>query len=327
MLRNATLRYTLVLASIVCCTASVQAQDYPVRPVRMIMPYAPGGVPTLVGNLLVEHMGPLLGQTLFLDHRTGGAGVPAVTAVTGSPADGYTVGLFDSSQWGVAPAMQPDLAYDVLRDLTPVALIYSSPLTIAIFETVPARDMQEFIALVKSRPGEFKYGTPFGTIHHMAVETLKAELGLNLPMIPYKGAAETIPAMLRGDVQMMIININAIRAHVESGKMKVLAVTSGTRVKALPEVPTIAEAAGLPNFHFAGDSGLFVRAGTPRPVIDKLGAALAKAIAMPDVITRVRQSGVELTPAGPEKLVEMIREDRKRYVLAAQRAGQSPDKR
>lgn len=303
------------LALAVACV-SASAQEYPTKPIRIIMPYAPAGSPTLVGNLLVENMGPLLGQTMYLDHRTGAAGVPAVTGISGAPADGYTVGLLDSSHWAISPAMQPDIVYDVMRDLTPVGLVYVGYLTIAVRDSIPAKTLKEFVELAKRQPGTFKYGVVIGSLHHLAMETFKAETGADITMVPYKGAGEIIPAVLRDDIQVTLNALNGIRSHVEAGKIRILGVTSSSRGKELPDVPTVAEAAGLPGYRFVGDSALFARAGTPRPILDKLGAALLRAAALPDVVARAQKVGVEMTPAGPDRVLELIREDRKRYASA-----------
>jgi len=305
-----------------CFASSACAQDFPVKPVRIIVGYVPGGAPDFIVRLLAQPMGAALGQPILVENRAGGSGVPAILEMMNSPADGYTVLNADPSHWAIFPAIQPGLPYDAVRDFAPIGLAFISAAFVAVRTSSPVKDLRELIALAKAKPGELQYGTPgVGSVTHLSLGTFGSLTGMNIQHIPYKGGGQTLEALLRGDIAFTMTTMGLLAPHVKAGNLRVLAVANTARFEAYPDVPTIAEAAGLPGFGFSPTSALVARAGTPRPIIDKLSAALGKAALRPDVVEKALASGNQMAPGTPEQLAEIIRTDIKKYAEAVKIVG------
>lgn len=308
----------LVLASLIACLATpALAQTFPTKRVRIIVPAGPSGAVDLVPRLLAERMAPDLGQPIIIENRPGGAGIPAVNEILNSPADGYTVLTAYAANWAITPALQP-VPYDFLRDFAPVGLSFTGLRVYAVLSSTPVKSLQDLIALAKEKPGSINYASAgVGSGVHMEAAVFASSLGLVTRHIPYRGGAEEVEALLRGDVQYTMSGVNVIMPHVKAGKVRLLAVNRKARSAIVPELPTVAEITGLRDFDFATYVGWVVRAGTPKPVIDRLSGALMKAGAQPDLVAKVFSSGgVELTPSTPEQLAEIIRNEITQYTQA-----------
>ena len=302
-----------------------EAQEFPTRPMRMIVTVSPGGGPSLAATLLSEQMGPILGQSMVVDHRAGGGGVPGIMESLNAPADGHTLIVLDSQHWAIGPAMSPDLPYDTLRDLAPIGSVYKSVQVVVANSNFPAKDLRELIAMAKAKPGSIQYGAlGGGSVHQLIMESLKAAASIDLQHIPYKGGSQAIAGLLAGDVPIACAGLNNVLPSVQAGRIRILAVSASRRTKQTPDIPTVAEIVGQPDFNFAGELGLFARAGTFRSTLEKIGAAFRKASAQPDLVARAFKGGLSIDPTTPEELTETIRADIRRYGLAVKLAGLSP---
>lgn len=320
-----TMRFGLLLLAAAGFAIPGQAQDFPTKPLRILVTGGQGGGPSLAVTLLAEQMGPLLGQSVLVDHKTGGGGVPAILDIMNARADGHTLIVLAADHWAIAPAMRTDLPYDTLRDFAPISLLYKGVQVIAVSSSFPAKDLKELIALARAKPGSLQYGAgQSGFTHQLIMESFKAAAGVDIQHIPYKASAQAVAGLLTGDVPMAIAGLSNTLSLAQAGKVRLLAVTSGTRSKQTPEIPTVAEAAGLPDFAFGSEGGLFARAGTPKPVIDKLLAAFRKAAVHPDVVARALKGGLTIEPSSPEEMADTVRADIKRFVQAVKAAGLGP---
>jgi tripartite-type tricarboxylate transporter receptor subunit TctC len=301
---------------LVALSALAAAQEFPSRPLRIIVPYSAGGLPDVAMRVLASQLAAELGQPCTVENLPGSNAIVAVNALIAAPADGHTLLSLDAAQWAIIPAMNPHLPYDPLRDFAPVGLYgQNTGFMLVVGAAVPARTLQELVALARARPGELSYGSAgHGTAHHLMMEDFKAQLGLDILHVPYKGTAQSLPAVMGGQVSMTVAATSApVLAQAKDGRIRILAVSTRTRSRLAPEVPTIAEA-GSPGFEHRTALGLVVRAGTPRAVVDRLSAALRHILATAETIARFEGNGLEPAPdATPEALAARIRADRLLY--------------
>lgn len=307
-------RFKLALAFAVAGFAALaQAQDYPVRQIRVIIASTPGSAPDFIARLLSQHMSPMLGQQILVENRGGGGGVPAVMELMNSQADGYTIFHTDASQWAIFPAMQ-NVPYDALRDFAPIGLVFTAPTFVAVGKTVPVNDLKELIALAKAKPGTLNYASfGMGSFAHLVCAAFSAAAGITTTHVPYKGGVEAVSSVAAGDTSFTIMTQGVIAPHQKAGNVKVLAVLTATRFRGAPQVPTVAEAGGPANFSFGATSGWVARSGTPKPVIDKVAGLLSKAAVSPEVQEKALTFGLEMTPSTPEQLGEIMRAEVKKY--------------
>lgn len=302
-----------------------QTQDYPAKPVRIVVPYAPGGSPDVVSRVVAQEMPGLLGQQFLIENRPGSGGISAVEFVVKSVPDGYTLLIADAGHWAMNPAIYPKLPYDALRDLAPVGMVTTLSLFLVAHESMKVNDLKEFIALVKSRPGQFNYGSSgSGSVHHMTMESIKAALGLDIVHVPYKGTGQSTPALIAGQVAMSISALTSIAAHVKSGKVKVLMANTKKRSPLAPNVPATEES-GIADVDFPGQLAIFAPAGTPGAIVDKLSGAFARAAQRPDAVARFMAIGVEGVGGTPEQLAATIRADIPKYARAVKISGATVD--
>ena len=291
---------------------SVAAQTFPNRPVRIVVPYPPGGSPDVLARTLGQKASENLGQQIIVDNRPGAAGVIAAEIVMRAPPDGYTLLIADSGVYSINPNVNPKLPFDPLADFTPVILAATSPIVLVVNASSPVQSVRDLIALAKSKPG-MPYGSSgTGTAHHLAMELIKSLSGIDLTHVPYKGAGQLVPAILAGDVAVGFAGLNLSLPQAKAGKLRILAVASGARSALLPDLPTVAEA-GVPGFEINISLGLLAPAGTPRDIVARLNAEFGKALSSPD--TRQRLFGLGVDPAGstPEQFSEAIRNEIQQY--------------
>lgn len=296
------------------------------RPVKLIVPYAAGGSPDTVARVLAQQLGALLDQPVVVENMPGSSGIAAIETIKNLPRDGTALIMLDAGHWAVNRFTRQKLPYDFQKELAPVSIASTSALYLTVHESFPASNVQELVAAVKARPGTYTYGSSgIGSVHHLTVEAFKANLGLDILHVPFKGTGQSVPALVGGQVHMAVAAYSSIAGFAKQGKVRIIAGNTRERMSILPQFPPMGDA-GLKDFHFPGENALFVAAGTPRPVIDKLAAAVMKVLAQPDTIARLHAAGLEPPRnAGPEALAETIRRDIPRYEQAVRAAGLQPE--
>lgn len=290
------------------------AQDYPAKPVRVLVPYAPGGATDIVARILAPKLSERLKQQFVVDNRAGAAGNIAVELVATAQPDGYTLLVGNISTNSINPLLfAAKMKIDAMRDLTGVTLLASIPNVIVAGPKLPATTLQEAIAYIKERPGQFNFQAPLGSYSHLDMLALTAAAGLKMTHLPSRGAGETLPALMRGEVMITNANVASMIGSIRSGQVKALAVTSAQRLAELPEVPTLTEA-GFPGIGSLNWNGIFVPAKTPKPVIDKLFAAITAAMNEPDMRDYLTKRLIPVTlAASPADFDNFVRAESKRW--------------
>jgi len=297
------------------------AQAYPNRPVKVVVPYAAGGLPDTMARLVGQKLGESLGQQMVVENRGGAGGIVGTTEVAKAAPDGYTLLVADVTQIAVNPHLFANLPYEPLKELTGVSLLGTSPLYLVAHPSLAANDMKELIALVRSQPGRISYGSSgLGSIHHLAMEALKTGLKLDMVHVPYKGTGQSVPALLGGQVPLLYAALPSIESHVKAGKVKILAISTVQRSPQTPDIPTVAEA-GIPGYEFIAEIGYYAPSGTPREIISRLAAEAQKAIKQPDVVQRFRQLGIDPVGSTPEAYNAANRASFEKYAKVVQAAG------
>jgi tripartite-type tricarboxylate transporter receptor subunit TctC len=290
-----------LLAAFAVSPLAASAQDsYPSRPVKLIVPLAAGGGIDLTARVTAQKLSDVLGQQVVVENIGGGGSTIGVNAVVRSAPDGYTL-LYHSVTGVVSSVVGKDVPYDWLKDLTPVALVTRFAPVLIINPSLPAKDLKEFIALAKANPGKFSYGSSgAGTAIHLASELFKATAGVDIVHVPYRGNAGVMPDLLAGRIQMLIDGVPAQTKNIESGVVRALAVTTRTRAPSLPNVPTTIEQ-GL-DYEVPYWTAIYAPAATPKPIIEKLAADIAKAMRDPGVVGKLRDVGTESVGSTPAEL-------------------------
>jgi tripartite-type tricarboxylate transporter receptor subunit TctC len=299
------------------------AQDYPTRPIRIIVPFGAGGpadvAARLIGNILQES----LGQPMVIENRPGAGGVIGTLEAARSAPDGYTLLMMSNTQTA-NESLVPQRKYQLMRDLVPIAPINFADLVIVVHPSVPAMTLKEFIALAKSQPGRLNYASSGqGTPYHMAGELFKTVAGVDLVHVPYRNSGEARSGIIGGQVQMMIDAVTAMAPNVNQGQVRALAITGSARSSVLPGVPTVAEA-GLPGYEATIWLGLMAPTGTPKPVIDKLNAAVNAAIQRPEIVKLWAEQGASPMSMTPEEFDKYLRSDIVKWAEVVKQFGDRP---
>lgn len=303
-------RWTALIAAALMFAAAAQAQTYPSKPIRMILPFA-GGTDT-VGRLVATRLSAALGQQVVPEPRVGATGNIGYLAAAKSPADGYTL-LMGAVPVLTNPHLNPKVGFDPIRDFTPVALLATIPNVVIVHPTVPAKNMRELIAIARNAPGKIAYGSGgFGSANHLAAELMQSFSKIKFTHVPYKSATLGIAGALSGEVDMVIVVISSAVSYVQSGKMRALAILDQKRNSSIPEVQTSAEA-GLPGLVAINWYAILAPAGTPRPVIDRLNAEAVKAMSTPDMRERFAAMGGDIATGTPEQTAEFLRAENERW--------------
>ncbi|ODM84362.1 MFS transporter [Bradyrhizobium elkanii] len=308
----ASLRYALVfVAALLTVSMSgsyADAEDYPARPVRIIVPFGPGGPADVVARQIGGILQESLGQPFVVENRTGAGGVIGTLEVAKAPADGYTLLMMSNTQTA-NESLVPQRKYELMRDLTPIASLNTSDLVIVVHPAVQAKTLQEFIALAKVQPGKLNYASSGqGTPYHMAGELFKAMAGIDVVHVPYRNSGEARGGVIGGQVQMMIDAVPAMAPNVAENQVRALATTGKTRSTVLPNVPTVTEA-GVSGYEATIWLGLMAPAGTPKPIVDKLNAAVNAAIRRPEVEKLWAAQGAAPMTMTPEAFDAFLRAD------------------
>ena len=307
-------RFALTLATALVATtlagAAARAEDYPVRPIRVVVPFGPGGpadvAARLIGNVLQES----LGQPFVIENRPGAGGVIGTQEAAKSPPDGYTLLMMSNTQTAnesLVPLAQRK--YELMRDLVPIAPVNYSDLVIVVHPDVAAKTLQDFIALAKSQPGKLNYASSGqGTPYHMAGELFKTMAGVDIVHVPYRNSGEARSGVIGGQVQMMIDAVPAMAPNIAEKQVRALATTGTARSSVLPDVPTVTEA-GVPGYEATIWLGLMAPAGTPKPIIDKLNAAVSAFVKRPEILKLWREQGALPMSMSPEEFDKFLRND------------------
>ena len=298
----------LVLAAALLGPAPSQAQDYPTRAIRIIVPFGAGGPADVTARLIGQVLQENFGQPVVVENRTGAGGVIGTQEAAKSPPDGYTLLMMSNTQTA-NESLAPQRKYELMRDLVPIAPVNSSDLVIVVTPSVPAKTLQEFIALAKAQPGKLNYASAGqGTPYHMAGELFKTKAGIDLVHVPYRNSGEARSGVIGGQIQMMIDAVTTMAPNVAEKQVRALATTGKTRSGALPDVPTAAEA-GVPGFEATIWLGLMAPAGTPKPIIDKLNAAVTAAAKRPDIVKLWTDQGAVPMTMSPDTFDTFLRAD------------------
>jgi tripartite-type tricarboxylate transporter receptor subunit TctC len=298
-----------VAAGAAFVVTSATAQNYPARPIRMIVPFAPGGGGDIVGRLLAQKMSEGLGKPLVIDNRGGAGGTIGTELAVKALADGYTVLLGNVGPLALSPSLYPQLTYDAVRDLAPVSMVASFPNVLVANISLPARSIQELVALIKSRRGKMNFGSAgTGTSTHLAAELFKAVARLDIVHVPYKGGAAALTDVIAGQVAYYFGSLPSSLPLARAGKAQALAVTSLRRSSAAPEIPTIAES-GYPGFETAAWYGVLVPIGTPRDIVMRLNRATIAALGAAEVKERLVQEGSEPMGSSPAQFGAYIKSE------------------
>ena len=298
-----------------------RAQAYPVRPVTLVVPFPPGGSTSVMARIIAEAMGGLLGQQVVVDNRPGAGGTIAAKAFTRVAPDGYTLLLGYSGTIAIGPTIYPNAGFDPRRDFTPVGLIGSAPAVLVVHPSLGVGSVAELIARAKEKPGSINYGSAgIGTVTHVAGELFTSMAGVKITHIPYRGSGPVMNDLVGGHIPMSFTPIPAAHAQVQGGTLRALAVTSAKRSPLMPDVTTIAES-GLPGYETVLHYGLLAPPGTPRPIVEKLNAALRQAIATPEVLKRLAFEGAEPLVSSPEEYAQDIDRDETKWSRVLKEAG------
>lgn len=306
-------------------TAAWAAETYPSRSIRLVVPFPPGASPNdIIGRLIGKHITDSIGQQVIVDNRAGAGGTIGADVVAKANPDGYTL-LVTSTTLTISPNVYRKLPYDVGKDLQPVTLIGSAPMIVFVNPTVPAATLQELLAFIKARPGQFNFSSGgTGTVPHFAGELLNFMAKVRMTHVPYKGGAPAAAAMISGEVSMFIDTPTAMLQFVKQGKIKALGVAAKERFALLPEVPTMAEA-GLPGYEIRVWYGFFVPAGTPRPIVDRLHKETTKALTSDEVKSRLATIGTEVDGKGPDEFRSIVRAELQKWAKVAKESGIKPE--
>ncbi len=311
----------LFLASVFTgvCTGAL-AQAFPVKPIRLVVPFPAGASSDVVGRMLAQKMSEQLGQQVVTDNRAGAGGNLGIAFAAKSPPDGYTIVLATASI-AVSPAIYLNLGYDPVRDLAPVARLTTIPNVLIVHPSVPAKTLRQFVNLARARPGKLNFGSGgAGTTNHLANELLKHLQKIDIVHVPYKGVTQAMTAMMGGEVDEVVMPVTTAIPQIRAGKVRALAVLTERRVATLPDVPTGIEA-GVDGFTMPLWYGMFAPAATPRDIVSRLNRELVRALEAPDMRERLTAQGVEPWPGTPEQLGELLRVDIERYGAIARSAG------
>jgi tripartite-type tricarboxylate transporter receptor subunit TctC len=303
---------------------AASAQSYPSKPVRVVIPWPPGGSNDVVGRIVTQKVGENLGQQFIVDNRAGAAGSIGADVVAKAPPDGYTLMVHSTSHVGNAH-LYKKLPYDTLKDFTGVALLAAQPGALTIHPSLPVKTVKEFIALAKARPGTINYSSSGnGSAPHLSMELLVAMTGIKIVHVPYKGGAPQVTALVSGETQASLATVSTVLVHVQSGRLRALGVSSAKRSATMPDVPTIAEA-GVPGYEMSPWIGVFVPTGTSKELIAKLNSEINRALKAPDVSNLLSSNALDALGGTPEEFDVRIKADYEKYAKLIKLTGAKVD--
>jgi tripartite-type tricarboxylate transporter receptor subunit TctC len=311
-----------VLGLLLALPGGAAAQDYPNRPVTFIVPFAPGGVTGLFARLVGQKLEQRLGKPFVVDHRPGGGGVTGAVSVARAVPDGYTIMMASSSILAFNVTMRKELPYDPRKDLTPIALLARVPFVLVVNPDLPVKSVDELVRLAKQRPGQLSFGTPGpGTFHHLNAEIFKSTFGVDVVHVPYKGTAPALQDVAAGHITFMFADVPPARGLIESGKVRALGVTTAQRVRAVPDIPPLAEV-GIPGYDTASWHTITTTGGVPAPIVEKLGIEIRAIMADAEVRELLSRDGTlpQISPS-PEDMKRFVASEILRWGEVVTKAG------
>jgi tripartite-type tricarboxylate transporter receptor subunit TctC len=317
----------IALALLLCPLLSFGQAGYPNKPVRMIIPFAPGGASDFVGRILQPKMGELLGQQIVIENRAGAAGNIGVEVSARSAPDGYTLFLGNVGSIAINPSVFPNLPVNPLKDFTAVTQVVDVPSVLVVNSSFAVNSVKELVAYAKANPGKLNYGTPgSGSQNRLETELLRKAENLDMVHIPYKGGAgPAVTGLVAGETQVMFTTAPSALGQIKGGRLRILAVTSPRRMEQLPSVPTMVES-GYPDFLSSSWQGVFVPAGTPREVVERLFGVLQQTMKAPELVERLAQGGAYVaTSATPKAFAEFVASETQRWGKVAKESGATVD--
>jgi tripartite-type tricarboxylate transporter receptor subunit TctC len=311
-----------IFVFLLAAAPSVAFSQYPTKSVRMIVPFAPGGASDFVARILQPRMSELLGQQVVVENRAGASGNIGMEAAAKSPPDGYTLYLGNVGTVALNPGVFPKLAVVPTRDFIAVSQVVDVPGVLVVHPDLQAKTVQDIVAIAKAHPGKLNYASPgAGSQNRLETEVFRKLENLDMVHVPYKGGAgPAIAGLVGGETHMMFVTASSAMNHVKSGRLRLIAVTSAKRLAAFPDAPTMAEA-GYPQLTSGSWQGIFVPAGTPKPVVDKLYSVIIDTMKTPDVVQRLANGGVDVVTSAPGEFAKFVEKETERWVRAAREAG------
>lgn len=314
----------LVLTFAAICAQCAFAQNYPTRPVRLVVASSPGGASDILARMLAQKLTEEFKEQIVVDNRGGASGILGTDIVAKATPDGYTLLIIQPSLT-INPNVFKKLPYDVVRDFAPISLTVDAAQMLSINPSLPAKSVSELIALAKARPGQLTFGSPgFGTSPHLTAELFKHRGGMDMQQVIFKGSGPAYVSLISGEISAMFATVLSMMPHVKSARIRPLGVTTAKRVQIVPEVPTIAES-GLPGFDTSQWFGFLAPAGTPRPIIDQLYQSLTRAASSPEVKSRLAAQGVDVVNKTPKEFAGVIRHELAQWAKVVKAAGIKPN--
>ena len=303
----------IVLVTLFGAPLAAQAQNYPSKVVRVVIPWPAGGSNDVVGRVVMQKVSEALGQQFVIDNRGGASGSIGSDVGAKAAPDGYTIMVHSTTHLGNAHIYGKKLTYDTLKDFTGVGMLSAQPGVLTVHPSLPVKTTKEFIALAKSRPGQINYSSSGnGSAPHLQRALLISMTGINIVHVPYKGGAPQVTALLAGETQASFATVGTVINHIRGGKLRPLGLGSTKPSKALPGVPTLSDA-GVPGYDMSPWIGVFAPAGTPKPVIDKLNSEINKALALPDVVKNLENQALDPSPSTVDQFNATLKADYEKY--------------
>jgi tripartite-type tricarboxylate transporter receptor subunit TctC len=323
-----TARHAITIALLALCAGplanAVHAQGFPTQPIKIVVPYPPGGTNDLVARLLAQKLQEQMGQTVMVDNKPGASGNTGADSVAKSPADGHTLILVTTGH-SIAPSLYPKLPYDIRTDLVPVAELTAGPMLVLTNPNGPIKTMGDLVATAKAKPGQVNYGSAGnGSTTHLSSELIAATTGVKLNHIPYKGSAPAMTDVMAGNAEMVMDLMFSSMPHVQSGKLRAIAITSAKRSPLMPDVPTLGES-GLPAMDLAVWNGLMAPAKTPKDVVAKLNAEVRKAMDSADIKAKLQGQGFNVATGTPEQFGALLKAEMERWAKVVKVSGAKVD--
>ncbi|MDB5905827.1 MAG: hypothetical protein JWM26_4705 [Betaproteobacteria bacterium] len=307
--------------SLAPASSQAQAQAYPTKPIRLIVPFPPGGGVDFIGRVVGQKLTERLGQQVQIDNRAGANGIVGLEALKSAPPDGYTIAAASAGPLAVNPFIYAKLPHDTIRDFTQIANMVNFPLLLVAHPSLPVKNVKELVALARARPGQVSYSSPgSGNSAHLAAELFNSMAKTKILHVPYKGTAPAVVAVLSGEAQLTYSSIPSILPHVRSGRVRALGIGNAERIATLPDVPTISEA-GLPGFEAYAWGGMIGPAHMPAPVVARLNKEINEVLRQKDVVDRMLAEGTVPTPSSPEEFTAYIRAELKKWGDVVKMAG------
>ncbi len=315
------LKQLVVAVSLAGVGTMAAAQSWPLKPIRWISPFAPGGGADITSRIIAQKLGPALNQKVLVDNRGGAGGNIGVDLAAKSPPDGYTLVLGTIGPIAINVSLYKKLPFDPVKDLLPITQAANALNVLVVHPSLPAKTVKEVITIAKARPGELSFGSSGpGATDHLAGELFKTLTGVNMVHVPYKGGAPAMLDLMAGQVQTVFSTVSTAIGAIKGGKVRAIAMTGDKRFELMPELPTIAEA-GVPGFEVRNWYGVFVPAGTSREIVMRLNGELTKILQMPDVKAKLLESGIEALHGSPEQFAAYIQSETKRWAKVVKDSG------